>query len=164
MPHVSQPVAVGHLQKRVCIISWIRSLLSAEGSSPRKRDRVNHQPVPRRVCGLGVPAHGRGPGRALQCLLQSTSCFLLLTCSFHAATSSPGFFFPGNSSPKFKFPEKIFKTRVISRDAAFGPEVVTDTHYLHFLPPILDNSLSASTSQVEDVQNLIPKRCVPRGY
>lgn len=33
---------------------------------------------------------------------------------------------------------------------AFGPEVVTDSYHLPSLQPILDNSLSVSTSQVLD--------------
>ena len=37
-----------------------------------------------------------------------------------------------------------------SRAIAFGPEVVTGSYHLLSLQPILDNSLSASTSQVWD--------------
>ena len=37
-----------------------------------------------------------------------------------------------------------------SRAIAFGPEVVTGSHHLLSLQPILENPLSASTSQVLD--------------
>lgn len=110
--------------------------------------------MPWRVWGLRVPAQENCPGRALQCLVESSSCIahnhLLLTCSFHPTISF--------SRIRGLFPGEIFRRRISgmnSRAIAFGPEVVTGSHHLLSPQPILD-SFQPVLLRCWMIQTLIP--------
>lgn len=114
----------------VCIISWTRSCLSMENSSPGKRDSVNHQLMPQRVWGLG-PGQPRKVVQAEHCnvLYSLLLALLITTCFSHVHSIQPHLL----QDSRFKFPGEIFERRVSgmnSRASAFSPEAVTDSHHL----------------------------------